>query len=267
MLTSPTKTATFFDSSKFKLITKSIDIPNENQLSDDEFDEFACGPMEVDEPEDHEISDEEAERELKAFEEICNTQKGRRTDHLMQAIDAFVEKEEGTNFLEVICFLAQRKFYKMKGKRKLATVFKNIAEMKENYLEPNEIDINKAMAMKQTLKLSCLSYDHMRKMLKNKVIMPNSRRVSEAENALTPTPVPYMNGMKYDLTECMTKTIQRTFDSMKMKPEDVPKGTFFKSQPLVILTIFEFSRQTIEDTKLLENVAFQNMRFLTISNG
>ena len=45
------------------------------------------------------------------------------------------------------------------------------------------------------------------------------------------------------------------------------KVRFFKSQPLVILTIFEFSRQTIEDTKLLENVAFQRMRFLTISNG
>ena len=234
MLTSPTKKSTFFDSTKFESITKSISFPTEHELSDDEFDEFAPGPMEVDTIDD----DEEDQKNKKLFDEVVRSGKGAKTDHLMKALYAFVE-EEKTSFLDLICFLAQRHFYMKKGQRKLATVFKNISEKKEKYLEPNEVNIDEAMTLKQHLRLSCKSYDHMRKMLKNKVVMPNSAHVSDAEKALTPTPIPYMEGMKYDLTECMTKTIQRTFDSMEMKPEDVPKGKLFSKAILSFLRDFD----------------------------
>ena len=41
---------------------------------------------------------------------------------------------------------------------------------------------------------------------------------------MTPTPIPYMDGVKYDLKECMLGTIRDIFDVKKMKPDEIPKA-------------------------------------------
>ena len=218
LISSPNKTkpGLFFDSSKYKVIVQSIesfaDDPEDNDYDPE------TELMDVDEVEDESDNDDENETHfnVKTFEEVLRSAKGTKTNHLMAAIEEFVEKEK-TSFLKVLCFLGQRKFYKMKGKRKLATLFKNIAEKEEKFLEPNELTINEAVAAKQTLNLSYRGYDNMKKIFKGKVIMPTPKKVSAAENALTPKATPYLDGVKYDLKECLSRTIERTFGVLQLE--------------------------------------------------
>ena len=217
MISSPSKTKTgvFFDSSKYKVIVQSID-----SFADDPEDidyDPENEQMDVDEAEDESDDDEnEIHFNVKSFEAVLRSAKGKKTNHLMAAIDEFVEKEK-TSFLKVLCFLGQRKFYNMKGKRKLATIFMNIAEKEEKFLEPNQLTINEAVAAKQTLNLSHRGYDNMKKIFKGKLIMPTPKKVSAAENALTPKAIPYLDGVKYDLKDCLSRTVERIFGVLQLK--------------------------------------------------
>ena len=215
LISSPTKTKTgiFFDSTKYNVIVQSVEPPTEEgktyQPSED--------AMEVDQDDS---DDDEDHFNVKAFEEVLRNQQSVKTNHLMEAIQLFVEKEH-TSFLQVLCFLGQRHFYKIKGQRKLAAVFKNLAEKGENYFEPNEITINQAVAAKQALNLSRRGYGTMKKLFAGKVTMPSSDKVSQQENALTPKATPYLDGVKYDLKECLSRTVERIFGILHL--EEIPK--------------------------------------------
>ena len=244
MLKSPTKAATFFDSTKFDAVVKSIDFPidependelevermimSQDELSDDDFDEITNEidedyEMEVEEPDDHTIKEEMT----KPFNNVSPACKGRKVQHLVDAIDAFAN-EENTTFLKVICFMAQRRCYKTKGQRKLSKVFSGIAEKGEEYIAPNEVSVDQAIAIKQTLQLSFIKYDSLVKMLKSKLVMPHSHKVSDKENSMTPKAIPYLDGVKYDLKECFTDSVKTIFDVKKMKPEEIPKDITVK---------------------------------------
>ena len=57
----------------------------------------------------------------------------------------------------------------------------------------------------------------MKKIFKGKVIMPTTKKVSAAENALTPKATPYLDGVKYDLKDCLSRTVERIFGVLQLK--------------------------------------------------
>ena len=93
-------------------------VMSQDELSDDDFDEITNN-MEVDEElEDHVIDEEELK---KPFNEVGRTCQGQKLKPLVDAIEAFAKKEN-TTFLKLVCFMAEKHCYHLKGHRKLSKV-------------------------------------------------------------------------------------------------------------------------------------------------
>ena len=224
----PDTNGTFFDSSKYEYIVSRIRAPDDNDTTTNY--EPSKESQEIMETEQNEKprpkQDLRGRFNKRMFREVKRTQQRKKTDELMAMVKAFVKKEDD-DFIQTICFLAQRYCHTTPGKRPLIPVFKQIAKDQEKYTQPNSMSLFEALALKQTLDQSLRAYHRMRLFCQEKLVMPIRDKISDFAKSLTPVAHPFMDGAKYNLKDCLTMTIKDILDVLKIKSDDVPVTVTF----------------------------------------
>ena len=108
--------------------------------------------------------------------------------------------------------------------RKLGKIFSDIYDQGDDYVATKEISVEKAVMIKNVpiLSFSRRGMDFLMQLLRDHVSTPGRDSIATLERKITPTPISWLGGTKYDFKECLEKTILEIFTVHNIPPEAIP---------------------------------------------
>ena len=109
--------------------------------------------------------------------------------------------------------------------KKLGKIFSDIYEQGNDYVAPSkEISVEKAVMIKNVpiLSFSRRGMEFLMLMLRDHVNTPGRDSITALERKITPAPIPWLGGTKYDFRECLEKTILEIFTVHNIPLEALP---------------------------------------------
>jgi hypothetical protein len=144
------------------------------------------------------------------YDQLKKRQKRSRTNGLLKTLEDFCE-EEGASFNTLLAYLLQRHNYQ-EGKTFEAKMYQMIADGKNPFEELEKMSQDETLYLCDRLQLSRREYDELRAIFKSRIDLWSPYHLKQKVNELMPTLEPFMKGVKANLKEALTKTIQRTLE-------------------------------------------------------
>ena len=145
----------------------------------------------------------------KPFEANHRSMRQKKTKAILEAIKDLAD-HENTSPLKIIAHLGKTHCNGEGKNKKLGKIFSDIYDQGNDYVTPpKHISVEKAVMIKNIpiLSLSRRGMDCLMQMMSDHVKTPGRDSIVALERKITPTPISWLGGTKYDFRECLEKTI------------------------------------------------------------